>query len=372
MLESLRYIRNKFIFFSFSILIIIAFFSSFKKDTKPTKYHFVYDTLRFNKPVIPENNPTTIEGIELGRLLFYDPILSYNNSVSCGSCHKQEFSFSDGGNVYSKGADGNNGKRNTMSLVNLLWQTSFFWDGRAKTLEDVIFFPVTDNLEMADDTNNVVNKLKSHKFYPTLFKKAFPDEEINFNNTSKAIAQFLRTIYIQSYSPEFFQMISKVKKNESPELLNENSFAGMYFRTINTCGRCHPGEGMGDTKFADNLITENDTNSRYYVTGLSADISKFKVPSLINIITTAPYMHDGRFKNISDLVEHYDKHLKDIAKKNPDIFGHVDSATIVLSDKQNFNDFFELFTDSAILTSKKFSNPFLSSKFNWNDFPEFR
>jgi cytochrome c peroxidase len=362
--------------FSFLLVIILlSSYSTVREEIKPTPYFFEYDTLRFFKPIVPENNPTTFEGIALGRLLFYDPILSYNNTISCGSCHKQEYAFSDGGKKFSSGIDGKIGKRNSMSLINLAWQTSFFWDGRAKSLEDVIFFPVTDSLEMGNDTNNVVKTLKAHNHYPVFFDRAFPNESITFDNVSKAISQFIRTIHIRTYNKDFFRMIQKVKSNESnKKLLKGKSFAGMYFRTINTCGRCHPGEGAGDTKFADNLITKNDTNSRYFVTGDIIDISNFKVPSLINIKSSAPYMHDGRFKSINEVIEHYDEHLKEIAEKNSSVFGHVEQSTLVLSkyDTKNFDKFFDLFTDSTLLTSKNYSNPFLSEKFDWKDFPVFK
>jgi cytochrome c peroxidase len=149
----------------------------------------------------------------------------------------------------------------------------------------------------------------------------------------------------------------------------------MYYRTVNTCGRCHPGEGSGnETLFANNLITYNDFKSRYKITGDTSDISKFKVPSLINIMYTAPYMHDGRFNSINEVIEHYDEHLVDISKKNPNKFEHVDLKNLKLIDydKEHFNLFFNAFTDSTILTDKKFSNPFNSKNFKWKDFPNFK
>ncbi len=369
--------RNFIIYIIFSFALLSFSFLSTNENEKEflTPYVFEYDTLRFHEPNIEENNPLTIEGITLGRLLFYDPILSIDSSISCGSCHKQAFSFSDGGNVYSKGVKGKEGKRNTMALINLAWQTDFFWDGRAKTLEEVSFFPITDTLEMANDTNNIVHSINNHFHYPGLFFKAFPNEKITFNNVSKAIAQFLRTIHIKGYNNRFFEMINRINDNRQSKILEkEKSMDGLYYRTINTCGRCHPGEGVGVTRFADNLNSNNELFSRFSVTKDSTDVNKFKIPSLINIKLTAPYMHDGKFLTIEEVVKHYETHLEDVYHKNPEFFQSVsiDDLKLLDYDKKKFAAFFELFTDSNIVTSKEYSNPFLSKSFNWNDFPNFK
>ncbi len=359
----------------FFLFVFIVLLSSFRKNKNLTVYNLYYDTSRFQKPKIPITNPLTVEGVELGRLLFYDSILSKNNKQSCGSCHKQQFSFSDGGTKYSKGAEGQLGVRNTMSLVNLAWQTSYFWDGRAKELEDAIHFPIMDTLEMAIDTTLVVEKIRRHPYYPKMFKKVFNSDSITFYDISRVIAQFLRTIIIKGYNPSFLTFYNRFKENESPELRKEKSFAGMYYRTINTCGRCHPGEGAGnETLFANNLITNKEFRSRFLITKDSNDVSKFKVPSLINIKYTYPYMHDGRFNTIDEVINHYDEHLIEISKNNLSKFENVDLEDLKLIDydKKNFSAFFETFTDSTILTSKKFSNPFNSFKFNWKDFPYFK
>ncbi len=364
-------LKIKVVLFLFVFILVL---SSFKRKKTLTVYNLNYDKERFHEPKIPISNPMTVEGVSLGRLLFYDSILSKNNKQSCGSCHKQQFSFSDGGKKYSMGVNGKEGNRNTMTLVNLAWQTSFFWDGRARELEDVIHFPIMDSLEMAIDTNEVVRKVNLHTNYPILFKKVFNTNKVTFYDISRAIAQFLRTLNISGYNPTFFSFFNKFKENESPVLLKEESLAGMYYRTVNTCGRCHPGEGVGDTKFANNLITTNEFNSRFKITQDSLDISSFKVPSLINIMFSAPYMHDGRFKTIDEVIEHYDDHIKEIAKNNPNKFEYVDIEELKLTeyDKKNFKLFFNTFTDSTLLTSKKFSNPFYSKKFTWKDFPYFK
>lgn len=349
-----------------SISILSAF--NHRKATR-TPFILTYDTLRFSKPAIPDDNILTVEGVALGRLLFYDTTLSGDFSQSCGSCHKQEYSFSDGGKQYSVGIKGKEGNRNTMTLVNLAWQTDFFWDGRVKSLEELIYFPVTDSLEMNSDTTIIVTRLTKHKFYPKLFKAAFPGEAISFHTVSKAISQFLRTINIKSYSKRFLEIEKELKHNETIEKLQENSFVGLYYRTTNTCGRCHPGEGVGNTKFANNLSVPN----AIYNTSDSGQmiLKKFKVPTLINIKYSAPYMHDGSYKDLDEVINHYEKHIKEIYTKNPEMFIHVDSSLITLTeyDRKNLSAFFELFTDTSILTDKKYSNPFQSTNFKWDDFP---
>jgi cytochrome c peroxidase len=357
----------------FVILLIIPFlflcFSALKSTTHP--YILDYDTLRFKKPVIPADNPLTIEGVALGRLLFYDPLLSGNNTQSCGSCHKQEYSFSDGGAKYSLGIKGKPGKKNTMTLVNLVWQQDYFWDGRATSLEDVMKFPITDSLEMSQDTTKLVVELQAHPHYPEYFKTAFGTNKITFNLISKALAQFLRTIIIKGYSAEFLE-IEKLMRKDKTGLENQKSLAGMYYRTTNTCGRCHPGEGMGQTAFADNGITLNDTTGRYAVTHNRDDISKFKIPSLINIKYSAPYMHDGRFTNLGQIAIHYKENLLKLNEKNTYILARKINSDLTQYDMDNIEAFFDLFTDTTILRSKKYSDPFNSESFNWDDYPNFK
>ncbi len=368
------YFINKKIIVYLLIVTLIIILSAFNKKPQLHNYTIKYDKERFNPPNIPADNPMTYEGVALGRLLFYDSMLSSDYTISCSSCHKQEYSFSDGGVQYSRGVNGKVGKRNTMTLVNLVWQTSFFWDGRASSLEEVIHFPIMDTLEMNLDTSQLIIRLNNHKFYPKYFKRVFNTNTITFKQVSKAIAQFLRTINIDGYNPRFIKMFNEFKSNEdASKTLNDSSFIGMYARTVSVCGKCHPGEGRGDTKFADNLITKGELISRFKITNDSIDISKFKVPSLINIKLSAPYMHDGRFNTIDEVTNHYSIHLNEIRSSNPAIFSNSLNDSIIISelDINNFTKFFDLFTDSTIIKSKQLSNPFNKKNFNWHNFPYF-
>lgn len=361
----------------FIVLVVVPItFLSFNILTKPDVYTpkpyvLEYDTLRFKPPVIPADNPLTEEGVALGRLLFYDPILSGDNTQSCASCHKQQYSFSDGGVKFSLGIKGKPGRRNTMTLVNLVWQQDYFWDGRAMSLEELIKFPLTDSLEMAEDTSNLVKELNAHQYYPLYFEKAFGTKKVTFALAAKALSQFMRTIIIKGYSAGFLE-IEKLMHKDEEALKDQKTLAGMYYRTTHTCGLCHPGEGMGKTKFADNGITVNDTNSRYFVTHNKDDISKFKVPSLINIKFSAPYMHDGRFNSLTDIASHYKENLPKLNAKNKTTLSKEIDGNLTQYDMDNIEAFFDLFTDTTILKSKKYSDPFTSGNFNWADYPYFK
>ncbi|MEM6379092.1 MAG: cytochrome-c peroxidase, partial [Bacteroidota bacterium] len=159
---------------------------------------YVFDIPDFMpRPIVPTDNPMTVEGVELGRMLFHDPILSIDSTLSCQSCHRQELAFTDG-NALSTGVRGLEGIRNSMSLVNLAFNPrGFFWDGRVKSLEEQAIIPIEDHLEMADDWDNVEAKLRRHPEYPQLFRAAFGIEkksELTRDLAVKAIAQFERTL----------------------------------------------------------------------------------------------------------------------------------------------------------------------------------
>ncbi|NKB66645.1 MAG: cytochrome-c peroxidase [Candidatus Latescibacteria bacterium] len=248
---------------------------------------------------IPRANPLTVEGVELGRLLFFDPILSIDSTVACASCHGPENAFSDS-ETFSRGVAGVTG-RNSMSLLNVAWGPSFFWDGRAASLEEQALIPVEDPVEMGESWPHVVEKLARHPSYPALFAAAFGARPISKELAARAIAQFERTLI--SNQSKYDRYLA----GEAELTLQEHQGSVLFLASERgDCFHCH-GTGL----FTDNLFHNNGLDSLVADAGLGAitgnrlDEGKFKTPSLRNVEYTAPYMHDGRFTTLEEVVEFY-------------------------------------------------------------------
>ncbi|MGY8988161.1 MAG: cytochrome c peroxidase [Flavobacteriales bacterium] len=251
--------------------------------------------------IIPTNNPTTVEGVSLGKKLFNDPILSFDNSQSCSSCHIQIAGFSDT-NQFSAGIDGLVGNRNASTIINAGWNSSNFWDGRTTTLEEQAFEPVINPLEMHNTWLNVENTLNNSEQYKQLFKDAFNIEYIDSNHVVMAIAQFERTLI--SVNSKFDKYLKEEVLLTNEEL---NGYA-IFNSERGDCFHCH-----GTQMFMDNLFHNNGLDPEPFtdnglgdITDNSLDNGKFKTPTLRNIEFTSPYMHDGRFSTLEEVVEHYD------------------------------------------------------------------
>ena len=290
------------------IIISVVTFFGFKELYHPTPYPFK-EIKYFPKMPVSEFNPVTLEGAELGRYLFYDTILSKDYSFSCASCHQQKYAFSDSPNQFSKGINGELLERNTMPLFNLAWYPSLFWDGRAATIENQVFFPVKAHNEMGLDWGTAEKRIKDSKFYQPLFKKSFGKSTIDSVLIAYAIGQFERTL-ISSDSK-----FDKILRGEA--YLSEDEYAGYGLindQTKGDCLHCHvtDGNGLGTTlKFSNNGIDDYNSISDYKDKGLGAitrndkDIGLFKIPSLRNIGVTGPYMHDGRFNTLQEVLDFY-------------------------------------------------------------------
>ncbi len=279
----------------------------------PSEYKLIIPD-GFPEMEIPEDNPLTIEGVTLGRHLFYDPILSADNSMSCASCHHTQLSFTDN-RAFSKGVDGQEGRRSAMSLLNLGYnRNGFFWDGRVTTLEEQAIVPVEDPIELHNNWDTLVEKIKLHTTYPLMFRKAFGIEtaaEINKELVVKAIAQFERSL-ISSGESKF----DKVKRGEAEFTPDELIGFDMFFDISPEykdaeCAHCHNVPLMTTNEYFNNGITEAYTLEDFKDKGLGAvtgdpfDVGKFRAPTLRNIELTAPYMHDGRFETLEEVIEHY-------------------------------------------------------------------
>lgn len=293
--------------------VFIGWACSCKKDTEnddkdddgPTPVTLEYPSY-FPPPVDYSDNPLTEEGIDLGRHLFYDPRLSKDSTQSCASCHFQTFNFSDTAQ-FSTGVDGIKGDKNAMAIVNLAWQSTFFWDGREESMENQAIEPVINPIEMHETWENVIEKLKRDPVYQTKFENAFGENSINQDNAVKAIAQFER------------MMISANSEYDQGKLLNppfsnfdtlELYGLEIFNNEIGDCFHCHQEPlfgAYGTLQFSNNgLDTEaNLKNGRMDVTGDPLDKGKFKIPTLRNVEFSFPYMHDGRFNSLFEVIEHY-------------------------------------------------------------------
>ncbi len=264
----------------------------------PTPYELSVPT-GFPAPEIPPDNPLTIEGIALGERLFADPILSVDSTIACTSCHLPTHAFSDP-RPLSQGVGGLT-SRNSMPLFNVLWNSSFFWDGRTASLEDQALEPVQEPMEMGEDWDRVVAKLERHPEYPALFARAFGDVPIDRRRVVQAIAQFERTLI--SADSKYDRWLAG-----QAELTPEEERGFILFHTeAGDCFHCHVAPLFTDNEFHNNgLDLDPPDEGLAALTGKRLDRGKFRTPTLRNVEYTAPYMHDGRFQTLEEVVEHYD------------------------------------------------------------------
>jgi cytochrome c peroxidase len=256
------------------------------------------------------SNPVTKDGFELGRRLFYDPRLSRNNTISCGSCHIQSAAFTHHGHDVSHGIDDRLGTRNATPIMNLAWNETFMWDGGVFNLDLFPFVPITHPDEMDEKIPNVLQKLKDHPEYPGLFEKAFGSSEITSTRMMKALSQFM-VMAISNQSK--YDSVQQGKATFSAE---ENKG---YVLFQQHCGSCHKEPLFTDQSFRDNGIGvgPNGDEGRKSISLKQEDLYKFKVPSLRNLRYTRPYMHDGRMLNLQAVIDHYTDGLRNTPNLDP-------------------------------------------------------
>lgn len=257
----------------------------------------------FPEPILsPTRNALTYEGVALGKDLFFDPILSADRQISCASCHRPELAFSDG-EKFSVGHSGNQLKRNTPALINLAWSERFFWDGGVKNLESLSFAALMNPDEMGSDLTSLCERLNDHPQYSTKFKRAFQTDSISSAFISRALAQYLRTLISTGSKYDSVQLettkYSKIEK-DGQRVFNKN------------CAVCHSPPLFTDNSFHHNGLEQEFSSSdlylntgRFRITRDSSDLGKYKTPTLRNLALTAPYMHDGRFATLDQVLSHY-------------------------------------------------------------------
>jgi cytochrome c peroxidase len=329
----------------------------------------------------PTNNPTTDEGSTLGRVLFYDKKLSGNGTVACASCHKAEHGFSDP-DVFSVGFEGGLTGRHSMGLVNARFYFSgkFFWDERAATLEDQVLMPFQDPVEMGLTLQELEQIVSEQSYYPPLFEAAFGDNTISNERISRALAQFIRSMV--STTSKYDMARSEVQSPivDFPSFTaQENMGKDLFYLPITltngdrvNCAGCHVSEAfvgpipngpMGTTTSTNNGLdaTSSDDLGIFETTNNPNDIGKFKAPSLRNIGIRPPYMHDGRFATLEEVIEHYNSGIQNHVTLSAPLRGS-DGNPIQLNLTQAQKDalvaFLNTLTDYEMLSDEKYSDPF--------------
>ena len=295
---------------------------------------------QFPMPALPRDNPLTEEGVALGARLFADTRLSVNDSKSCASCHEATRAFSDAGKAVSVGADGAAGARNAMPIFNLAWKNSFFWDGRAATLREQARGPIENPAEMHESVSNVVAKLRASGDYPGLTEKSL----------LLALEQFMlaKVSFDSKFDRAFAGRETLTEEEKRGFELFSTEYDPRRGQLGADCFHCHGGPLFQSQPFANNgLDAEPGDEGRAAVTQRPGDCGKFAVPSLRNVAVTGPYMHDGRFATLEQVVDHYCDGVKRSATLDPNLAKHPDGGVpLSAPDRQAMVAFLRTLTDS--------------------------
>ena len=337
---------------SILILLIPFFISSCKKDValktvSPPDNILLVIPAGWQNPVYDfSTNPLNTDGFILGRKLFYETKLSSDNSVSCGSCHQQQFAFSNQNHPLSAGVNGLTGTHNAPALSNLIWQTNFMWNGGVNNIELVPLSPISNHVEMNESINDVVNKLQNDREYSTLFKNAFGTTTVSSQLVLKAMAQFTGMLISSNSKYDLY-----TRGQASLTASETNGFEVFQTR----CASCHPAPLFTNLQYMnfglDSIFTDA---GRAGITGMASDSGLFKVPSLRNVAVTYPYMHDGRFATLNDVLNHYSTGIVHSATLSPEL-NHITPLTN--QEIQDIISFLNTLTDTVFINDVRFKNP---------------
>jgi cytochrome c peroxidase len=299
-----------------------------------------------------QNNPPTKEGVALGKRLFYDARLSRNNTISCGSCHLQPSAFTHHGHDVSHGIDDQLGRRNSLPIQNLLFYSTFFWDGGVHNLDLVALNAISNKVEMDEAPENILNKLKADEKYPAQFKGAFGSDEITNTHFLHALAQFLATM-VSANSRYDLHVRDEAKLMTTVELEGLELFK-------KNCASCHATDLFTDQSYRNNgFSTEADLlrdQGRAEITLSQKDIGKFKVPSLRNVEYSGPYMHNGKLSTLEEVLNFYTDGVNETSTldqllKTPDGPG----LKLTEDEKKKVIAFLKTLTDEQYLSDRSFS-----------------
>ncbi len=313
------------------------------------------------------DNRFSKEGVLLGRMLFYDPILSADSTQSCSSCHLQKNAFTDP-RQFSIGITGALGLRNGMPLFNLNWHNKgFFWDGRASNLRSQVLIPIEDPIEMNNTIANALTKLNSSSQYTAMFNQVFGAKNITADHLAKALEQFLNTLI--SSNSKFDKKIRFEAAFDDQEADGEAFFHAENIPALSLrgadCAHCHASSGSLFTNhdFSNNGLDTGEFSDlgRFKATGLNSDKGKFKVPSLRNLSYTAPYMHDGRFTTIDQVLDFYSDHVKLNSPNLDPAMSHSRTTfqfKFTQSEKDMLKAFLKTLDDPIFIADTAKSSPF--------------
>ncbi|MBD2770431.1 cytochrome-c peroxidase [Hymenobacter sp. BT664] len=332
----------------------------------PTAYNLVLPSYFPTPTTPPADNPLTVEGVALGRRLFYETALSLDNTVACASCHRQELAFTDG-RARAVGVHRAESPRSSMSLANLLWEPRLTWDGVATTLEAQARIPIEKPVEMHQSLAVGAARLQQLPAYPTLFNQAFGSRTITEENILKALAQFERTLISSNSRYDRFRRGDRAALSayEQQGLVLFSTHPDGTRRGGN-CGDCHSGDLQTNHTFSNNgLDLAPADRGLGGVSGQPTDNGKFRVPSLRNIALTAPYMHDGRFATLEQVLDHYNEH---VVLNSPNIDPLLLNTTndprqrsltldLTAAEKAQIVAFLRTLTDSTFITDPRFARP---------------
>ncbi len=300
------------------------------------------------KPVYHfEDNAVTAAGFKLGKKLFFDPRLSRDNSTSCGSCHQPFAAFAHLGHDISHGIDNKLGERNSPPLFNLNWHTAFFWDGGVNHIEVQPVSPIQNPVEMGETLENVLAKLSKDAMYPGMFKDAFGDEAINSQRMLRAITQFMGMLV--SCNSRYDQYV----KGESGGSFTTSQLNGLnIFRS--KCASCHTEPLFSDFSYRNNGLKPSAVNDsgRARITRSPNDLYKFKVPSLRNLNYTAPYMHDGRFRTLEEVLEYYASGITHSPTLDPLLEGGI---VLTAEERADLLAFLNTLNDEMFIKDRRFT-----------------
>jgi cytochrome c peroxidase len=334
-----RKVKLSFVLLSCVLLSVMAFMKT-EEFTVPKNWPApVYNF---------KNNPSNASNIALGRQLFYDPLLSKDNTISCASCHLQYTAFTHVDHALSHGINDSIGTRNAPALMNLAWQSNFMWDGAINHLDVQALAPISHPDEMGETLSNVLSKLRAKQKYRTLFYKAYLDSSITGEQTLKAISQFMLTLVSSNSKYDSVQ-------NHQSKFTEQEKKGYQLFKTH--CNNCHTEPLFSNYQIENNGLPISPSlrdSGRLRITHNANDAFKFKIPSLRNIEFSYPYMHDGRFKKLSEVINHYTKGIQTSATLAPQL-----EKPIVLSsnEKVDLIAFLMTLTDKSFLFNPKFGYP---------------
>ncbi len=300
-------------------------------------------------------NPVTEAGFELGKKIFYDGKLSRDGTISCAECHAQSYAFTHHGHTLSHGIDNRIGTRNAPPIQNTAFMRSFFWDGGVFDLDLFPIAPITNPVEMDEELGNVLKKLRADPAYTARFKEAYGSEEITTERFLKALSQFMNALISDNSKYDKY-----IRKETGGEMSADELEGLALFKQ--KCSSCHQEPLFSDEKFHNNGldISFRDIDyGRYNITGERQDRYTFKTPSLRNIAFTAPYMHDGRFNTLEDVLNHYQNDMSYSLNLDPVFFYGDNKRGIEMTDdeKSKIILFLKTLSDKEFITDKRFAAP---------------